>query len=198
MTCRFFREKQKGLGKKMETKLGARRLLELRESGRMVSHSLGWFLWVCDTFKFQPGFTWGRARVKGAVYEGDLLNYWRGILHLWRGHERGTGRQGERSLEAEHNDLRVREAQEGVPMLRSPLEGDKPNLAHCKGNTHTPRHAHSSPLSRKFCNFILQDPNRKNVTQMSTGSGGNEGLSALVVGSGRERRPRSAGERTRE
>ena len=76
MTCRFFREKQKDLGKKMETNLNAKRLFDLRKSGKVVSHSLGWFQWVCDTFEILPGFEWDdKERVKGAVYEGDLLNY---------------------------------------------------------------------------------------------------------------------------
>ena len=75
MTCRFFREKQKGLGWKMETKLGARRLLDLRRSGKMAPHSLGWFQWVCDTFEIQPDYKWDEERVEGAVHEADLLNY---------------------------------------------------------------------------------------------------------------------------
>ena len=75
MTCRFFREKQKGLGWKMETKLGARRLLELRRSGKMASYSLGWFRWVCDTMEILPGYLWGEDRKKGAVYDGHMLNY---------------------------------------------------------------------------------------------------------------------------
>ena len=74
-TCRFFREKQKGLGWKMETKLGARRLLELRRSGKMASYSLGWFRWVCDTMEILPGYLWGEDRKKGAVYDGHMLNY---------------------------------------------------------------------------------------------------------------------------
>ena len=75
MTCRFFREKQKGLGWKMETKLGARRLLDLRRSGKMAPHSLGWFQWVCDTFEIQPDYKWDEERVEGAVYKGTLVNY---------------------------------------------------------------------------------------------------------------------------
>ena len=77
MTCRFFREKQKDLGKKVETRLDYGRLLELRKSGRMPSHSLGWFRWVCDTFEILPGFEsrWSVNRVQGAMYEGDLVNY---------------------------------------------------------------------------------------------------------------------------
>ncbi|WZN63647.1 putative ankyrin repeat protein [Chloropicon roscoffensis] len=75
MTCRFFREKQKDLGKKLETNLNAYRLLKLRESGKVASHTLGWFRWVCDTFEIQPGLRILYKRVKGAVYESDLLNY---------------------------------------------------------------------------------------------------------------------------
>ncbi|WZN66380.1 ANK_REP_REGION domain-containing protein [Chloropicon roscoffensis] len=76
MACRFFRDTTKGLGKKMETYLKAHRLLKLRKSGKMASHTLGWFQWVCDTFEFLPGCEWDdRERVEGAVYEGDLVNY---------------------------------------------------------------------------------------------------------------------------
>ncbi|WZN63709.1 putative ankyrin repeat protein [Chloropicon roscoffensis] len=78
MTCRFFREKQKDLGWKMETDLKYDSLLKLRKSGKVVSHSLGWFRWVCDTLKALPG--WGEpgftiSRVKGTVHKGVLLNY---------------------------------------------------------------------------------------------------------------------------
>ena len=75
MTCRFFREKQKDLGKKMETNVGSFCLLDLRKSVRMPSHTLVWFQWVCDTFEIKPGFERSRERVEGAVYEGDLVNY---------------------------------------------------------------------------------------------------------------------------
>ena len=77
MTCRFFREKQKDLGKKVETNLKDDLLLELRESGKETPHTLGWVQWVCDTFEILRGFKWPRdhQRVKGAVYECDLLNY---------------------------------------------------------------------------------------------------------------------------
>ena len=75
MTCRFFRDTTKDLGKKVETNLNASRLLELRKSGKVASHTLGWFQWVCDTFEILPGFEWGDERVKGAVYEGNLLHY---------------------------------------------------------------------------------------------------------------------------
>ena len=81
MTCRFFREKQKDLGKKMVTTTPPPRrwyiyhLLDLRTSGRMPSHSMGWFQWVCATFEILPGYKRGWKRVKGTVYEGDLVNY---------------------------------------------------------------------------------------------------------------------------
>ena len=76
LTCRFFREKLKDLGRKMETNLTEYRLIDLLESGRMVSHSLGWFQWVCDTLEFLPGFMCDdEERVEGVAYEGDLLHY---------------------------------------------------------------------------------------------------------------------------
>ena len=77
MTCRFFREKQKDLGKKMETELKYDSLLELRKSGKVASRTLGWFQWVCDTFEIQPGFEgfYDESRVEGAVYEGHLVIY---------------------------------------------------------------------------------------------------------------------------
>ncbi|WZN63646.1 putative ankyrin repeat protein [Chloropicon roscoffensis] len=75
MTCRFFREKQKDLGKKVDTYMNSDRLLEQRKSGKMLAHSLGWFRWVCDTLKVLPGFTWSYKSLKGAVYEGNLVNY---------------------------------------------------------------------------------------------------------------------------
>ena len=75
MTCRFFREKQEDLSIKLQTELKRNLVDELQRSGNMASHSLGWFRWVCDTFQIQPGFWWSYGRVKGAVYEGDLLNY---------------------------------------------------------------------------------------------------------------------------
>ena len=46
MTCRFFREKQKDLGKKVETNVQAYRLFELQKRGKMgkmTPHSLDWF-----------------------------------------------------------------------------------------------------------------------------------------------------------
>ena len=75
MTCRFFREKQKDLGKKVETNLDPWSLVELRKSGEVASQSLGWFQWVCDTMEILPGFKDRSERVKGAMYEGVLLNY---------------------------------------------------------------------------------------------------------------------------
>ena len=75
MTCRFFREKQKGLGWKMATELTSDRVLDLRESGEVTSHTLGWFQWVCDTFEILPGCEWDDERDKGAVNKGGLLNY---------------------------------------------------------------------------------------------------------------------------
>ncbi|WZN65570.1 hypothetical protein HKI87_12g71300 [Chloropicon roscoffensis] len=75
MTSRFFRDTTKGLGRKLETDWTSDRLLKLRKSGKMPSHSLGWFLWVCDTFEILPGFEKRWERVKGAVYEGNLVNY---------------------------------------------------------------------------------------------------------------------------
>ena len=98
MTCRFFREKQKDLGKKMETNVGRHCILDLRKSVRMPSHSLGWFRWVCDTFEILPGFTWPHQRAKGgAVYGGDLVNYaaFQGIEILrWLMEEKGCKLNG--------------------------------------------------------------------------------------------------------
>ncbi|WZN67299.1 putative ankyrin repeat protein [Chloropicon roscoffensis] len=74
MTCRFFREKQKVLGKKLETNLGVDHFLKLLKTGNVPSHSLDWFQWVCDTFEILPGFEWDE-RVEGAAYEGDLVDY---------------------------------------------------------------------------------------------------------------------------
>ena len=74
MTCRFFRDTTKDLGKKMETILCEYGIYTW-QSGKVASHTLGWFQWVCDTFEILPGFerrSW--ERLKGAVYEGDLVN----------------------------------------------------------------------------------------------------------------------------
>ena len=75
MTCRFFREKQEDLGWMLETNLNLDRRLDERKSGQKLSHSLDWFRWVCDTFEILPGFKRPYERVKGAVYEADLVNY---------------------------------------------------------------------------------------------------------------------------
>ncbi|WZN64194.1 putative ankyrin repeat protein [Chloropicon roscoffensis] len=76
MTCRFFRDTTKDLGRKVVTNLKMNRLLELLKSGKIASHTLGWFCWVCDTFEILPGFKWPHERAKGgAVHEGDLVNY---------------------------------------------------------------------------------------------------------------------------
>ncbi|WZN66130.1 putative ankyrin repeat protein [Chloropicon roscoffensis] len=74
-TCRFFRDTTKDLGRKLVTNLNPDRLLKLRKSGRITSHSMGWFRWVCDSMEIRPGLEWSWERLKGAVYEGDLLNY---------------------------------------------------------------------------------------------------------------------------
>ena len=76
LTCRFFREKQKDLGKKVETNLKDDLLLELRKSGKMPSHTLGWFQWVCDYWEILPSCKRKCfGMVEGAVYKGVLLNY---------------------------------------------------------------------------------------------------------------------------
>ena len=76
MTCRFFRDTTKDLGKKVETNLEAGHLLDLRDSGKVASHSLGWFRWVCDTFEILRGFRCPRWETdNGAVYKGTLVNY---------------------------------------------------------------------------------------------------------------------------
>ncbi|WZN62373.1 ANK_REP_REGION domain-containing protein [Chloropicon roscoffensis] len=75
-TCRFFREKQEDLGWEwLVTKLELYRRLDERKSGQKLSHSLGWFRWVCDNWEILPGWKWPYERVRGAVYEGDLVNY---------------------------------------------------------------------------------------------------------------------------
>ena len=73
MTCRFFGDTTKDLGKKVVTNLYIYSLVDLRKGEKIPSHTLDWFQWVCDTLL--PGFDWGSKRVKGAVYEGDLVNY---------------------------------------------------------------------------------------------------------------------------
>ena len=90
MTCRFFREQQEDLGWELETNLNLDRRLDERKSGQKLSHSLDWFRWVCDTFEILPGFImpgWDdEDRVKGAVYEGELLNYaaFQGSVKIFR------------------------------------------------------------------------------------------------------------------
>ena len=75
MTCRFFRDTMKSLGKKIETNLTMDRFTELQKSGKKASHSFGWFRWVCDTMEILPGYLWGEDRKRGAVYDGHMLNY---------------------------------------------------------------------------------------------------------------------------
>ncbi|WZN65911.1 putative ankyrin repeat protein [Chloropicon roscoffensis] len=92
MTCRFFREKQKDLGKKvvMVTNVNMCRLHKLLETGKVTPHTLGWFQWVCDNWEIRPGFrrmpSWRYKSVKGAVYKGDLVNYaaFRGSVEILR------------------------------------------------------------------------------------------------------------------
>ena len=86
MTCRFFRDTTKDLGKKLETNFRPpHRLLELRENRNVTWHTFGWYCWVCDTMEVMPGFKCYDLRRRrgsddrmisdGAVYEGDLVNY---------------------------------------------------------------------------------------------------------------------------
>ncbi|WZN64898.1 hypothetical protein HKI87_10g64550 [Chloropicon roscoffensis] len=76
MTCRFFRDSTNRPWRQLETNLGERQLRKLQESGKVPSHTFGWFWWVCDTFEILPGFEECESkRVKGAVYETDLVNY---------------------------------------------------------------------------------------------------------------------------
>ena len=78
MTCRFFGDTTKDLGKNMETKLERDYLLDLQKGGKMASHSLGWFRWVFDSMEILAGSEEGRSvktPVKGAVYMELLLNY---------------------------------------------------------------------------------------------------------------------------
>ena len=76
MTCRFFRKKQKDLRWELVvTNLNPKCLLELRRSGKMVPYSLGWFRWVCDTFKFRRDCDrWGfeRNMVNCAALQGSV------------------------------------------------------------------------------------------------------------------------------
>ena len=83
MTCRFFRDTTKDLGKKMETHLEPSHLLELRKSGKVVSQSLGWFQWVCGTMEILPTFEEWRIDLGNrpttdmgvATHVGALLHY---------------------------------------------------------------------------------------------------------------------------
>ena len=72
MTCRFFREKQKEFEKKVETSLKEYDCRFLpSKSGKMASHTLGWFRRVCDTFEILPGVK-VRFGAKEALHEGNL------------------------------------------------------------------------------------------------------------------------------
>ena len=110
MTCRFF---YRDVVNKLETNLflNEGRLLELRKSGKMTPHTLGWFQWVCDTFEILPGFqwTWHPERVKGAVYECDLIHYaaFQGSVEIlrWLMEEKGWEQNDEH--EADHEAERV-------------------------------------------------------------------------------------------
>ena len=53
-TCRFFRQKQKDLGRDLKTDLRYELLYDLASSG--LGHSLSWYQWVCDTFGSGPGW----------------------------------------------------------------------------------------------------------------------------------------------
>ena len=50
-------------------------LLTLWESGKVACQSLDWFRWVYDTMEIQWGFKVVTRRFKGAVYQGDLVNF---------------------------------------------------------------------------------------------------------------------------
>ena len=69
------RDMQEDLGWMLETNLNLDRRLDERKSGQKLSHSLDWFRWVCDNWEILPGFKRPYERVKGAVYEADLVNY---------------------------------------------------------------------------------------------------------------------------
>ena len=72
MTCRFFRDTTTDLRKKVgRTTLNAYRLDDLRKSGKVASHTLGWFQWVCDTFKVLPRFTGGNL-INYAALQGSV------------------------------------------------------------------------------------------------------------------------------
>ena len=86
MTCRFFREKQKEFEKKVETSLNEYDCRFLpSKSGKMPSHTLGWFRRVCNTFEILPGAK-DRFGAKDALHQlgqlhqhhhlqDNLLNY---------------------------------------------------------------------------------------------------------------------------
>ena len=67
MACGFFRDTTKDLGKKVVTDLYYGSLLRLQKSGRVTSHTLGWFQWVCDTWEICRVMRRCIKRVKGAV-----------------------------------------------------------------------------------------------------------------------------------
>ena len=72
MTCRFFRDTTTDLRKKVgRTTLNEYRLDDLRDSGKVASHTLGWFQWVCDTFKVLPRFTGGNL-INYAALQGSV------------------------------------------------------------------------------------------------------------------------------
>ena len=76
MTCRFFRDTTTDLRKKVgrtmkKRKKNAYRLDDLRKSGKVASHTLGWFQWVCDTFKVLPRFTGGNL-INYAALQGSV------------------------------------------------------------------------------------------------------------------------------
>ena len=71
MTCRLFREKQKDLGRKLVTDVKPYRLLRLRKSGKVASHTLGWFQWVCDTLEILPSFEEWRIDLRNRTDMGE-------------------------------------------------------------------------------------------------------------------------------
>ena len=77
MTCRFFGDTAKDLGKKLETNLERGYLLNLQEGGKVASHSLGWFRWVMLGFEdyWSMKRMVGQWLVKGVVDEDYLMNY---------------------------------------------------------------------------------------------------------------------------
>ena len=84
MTCRFFRDTTEDLGWELETNLSPKRLIELRRSGKVVPHSLGWFQWVGDTFEFVP--------LKYAAFQGSVeILRWLMEEKGWKLNEANTG-----------------------------------------------------------------------------------------------------------